>query len=165
MPVNSDRPAAAGRLALPCAAAQVDDWLGEPAAGVIACLARHRGPFVVLGAGGKLGLHLCLMLKRALAAGGRDDAVIAVSRFQALRDRGDFARRGIEVRPGDLTDAAFVAGLPEAPTVFFLAGVKFGTAAQPELLAAVNERMPRVVAERYRQSRVVAFSTGCVYPF
>ncbi len=165
MPVNSERPAAAGQPALPCAAAEVDDWLGEPDAGVISCLARHRGPFLVLGAGGKLGLHLCVMLRRALAAGGRDDPVIAVSRFRTLRDREDFTRRGIEVLAGDLTDPAFVAALPEAATVFFLAGVKFGTASQPELLAAVNARMPRAVAERCRGARIVAFSTGCVYPF
>ncbi len=164
MPVNSERPAAA-RLALPCAVAEVDDWLGEPDAGVISCLGRHRGPFVVLGAGGKLGLHLCVMLRRALAAGGRGDPVIAISRFRALRDREDFTRRGIGVLAGDLTDPAFVAALPEAPTVFFLAGVKFGTAAQPELLAAVNARMPRAIAERYRRARIVAFSSGCVYPF
>jgi len=166
MPVNTERPTtAAGRLALPCEMAQVDDWLGEPAAGVVARLVRHPGPFVVLGAGGKLGLHLCVMLKRALAAGGRDDAVIAISRFRTLRDRGEFARRGIEARSGDLTDAALVSALPEAPTVFFLAGVKFGTASQPELLAAINERMPQIVAERYRRSRIIALSTGCVYPF
>ncbi len=165
MRVNSDRPPAAGRPALPCAAAEVDDWLGEPDAGVIACLARHRGPFAVLGAGGKLGLHLCVMLKRALAAGGRSDPVIAISRFRTLRDREDFTRRGIAVRAGALTDPAFVAALPEAPTVFFLAGVKFGTASQPELLAAVNARMPLAVAERCRGARIVAFSSGCVYPF
>jgi len=165
MPVNTDPPPAAGRLPLPCPAAQVDDWLAEPPPGVIAGLARHRGPFVVLGAGGKLGLHLCVMLRRALAAGGRAEAVIAVSRFRTLRDREDFAGRGIAVRPGDLTDAACVADLPEAPTVFFLAGVKFGTASNPELLAAVNERMPRMVAERYRRARLVALSSGCVYPF
>jgi nucleoside-diphosphate-sugar epimerase len=165
MTVNTDRKPAAGRLPLPCAMAEVDDWLGEPPEGVISCLARHRGPFLVLGAGGKLGLHLCVMLKRALGSVGRDEAVIAVSRFTTLRDREDFSRRGIVVVPGDLTDATFLSALPAAPTIFFLAGVKFGTAAQPELLETINVKLPRAIAERYRRSRVIAFSSGCVYPF
>lgn len=150
---------------LPVPPTQVDEWLSEPSAEVARCLQRHAGPFLVLGAGGKMGLHLCLMLKRALAASGRDDRVVAVSRFRTLRDGGDFTARGVETISGDLTDAAFVAALPEAPCVFFLAGVKFGTASDPALLQRMNVEMPRQVAQRFKDSRIVAFSSGCVYPF
>jgi nucleoside-diphosphate-sugar epimerase len=62
-------------------------------------------------------------------------------------------------------DPAGLAALPEAPTVFFLAGVKFGTASAPELLHQANVVMPGQVAARFRSSRIVAFSSGCVYPF
>jgi nucleoside-diphosphate-sugar epimerase len=151
--------------ALPCAADQVDAWLSVPPAGVVACLARHAGPFLVLGAGGKIGLHLCRMLRGALAQAGRADRVIAVSRFRTLRDTAEFTRAGIEVLAADLTDPVALRALPEAPTVFFLAGVKFGTADRPDLLQAVNVALPALVAERYAGSRMVAFSTGCVYPF
>lgn len=150
---------------LPCRADQVDEWLSEPFPGVVACLRRHSGPFLVLGAGGKMGLHLCLMLKKALAALDRDDRVIAVSRFRTLRDQGDFAERGVETISGDLTDAAFVASLPDAPNVFFLAGVKFGTASDPALLQKMNAEMPEQIAGRFKHSRIIAFSSGCVYPF
>lgn len=162
MAVNSDptRPAA-----LPCPPNAVDDFLSAPTGEVIRCLRAHRGPFLVLGAGGKMGLHLCLMLKKALQADGRGDEVVAVSRFSSLRDLEDFASFGITTLAGDLLDDTFLTTLPEAPSVFFLAGVKFGTTSSPELLRQMNVEMPRKVAQRLCRSRIVAFSTGCVYPF
>jgi nucleoside-diphosphate-sugar epimerase len=119
----------------------------------------------VLGAGGKIGLHLAIMLRRGLAQLGRSDRVIAVSRFSTLRDRADFDSRGIESLACDLANPAELAALPDAPTVFFLAGVKFGTAAAPGLLHALNVEMPQRVAARFSRSRIIAFSSGCIYPF
>jgi nucleoside-diphosphate-sugar epimerase len=120
---------------------------------------------MVLGAGGKIGLHLGIMLRRALTQLGRNDRVIAVSRFSTLRDRAAFEQRGIETLPCDLADPVALRALPDAPTIFFLAGVKFGTAAAPGLLHAVNVEMPHRVAEKFARSRIIAFSSGCVYPF
>jgi len=142
-----------------------DQILSRPDAGAISAVAALAGPVVVLGAGGKIGLHLCLMLKAAAQAAGRDLPVYAVSRFTTLRDREAFTAGGVETITADLAVPAELARLPDAPTVFFLAGVKFGTAASPGLLEAMNVQMPRLVAERYASSQIVAFSTGCVYPF
>ena len=150
---------------LPCPPDGVDAFLGEPSPETAAVLARTSGPVLVLGAGGKLGLHLSVMLQRALTRLGRPTALTAVSRFQTLRDRDDFARHGVATQAADLGDPAALAALPDAPTVFFLAGVKFGTAAAPELLQRINVEIPRLVAERFQQARIVAFSSGCVYPF
>lgn len=150
---------------LPCAPAEIDDFLGRATPRVIEVVARTPGPFLVLGAGGKIGLHLCVMLRRALEAAGRTDRVIAVSRFQTLRDREAFATRGVETLACDLGDEAQLAQLPDSPTVFFLAGVKFGTATAPGLLHAINVEIPQRVARKYARSRIVAYSSGCVYPF
>lgn len=152
-------------LSLPCDPETVDEFIARPSAGAIAALRARPGPVTVLGAGGKMGLHLCLMLRRALDELGRADPVIAVSRFRTLRDRDEFARHGLEVRPCDLESPEEVAALPLTPTVFFLAGVKFGTADSPDLLERLNVMMPRRVAEHYRSATIIAFSTGCVYPF
>ncbi len=152
-------------LALPCRPEEADDFLSVPSESTIALVATMQGPVVVLGAGGKMGLHLCRMLKRAADAAGSKLKVIAVSRFSTLRDRDSFASAGIETVSADLSIPEEVARLPDAPVVFFLAGVKFGTAADPGLLEKMNVAMPRLVAERYRGARIVAFSTGCVYPF
>lgn len=150
---------------LPCPPDGIDDFISRPTPGALAAVARTRGPFLVLGAGGKIGLHLSGMLRQALDQQGRKDRVIAVSRFSTLRDRAAFEDRGIETDPCDLNDPASLARLPDAPIVFFLAGVKFGTAAAPGLLHATNVAMPQRVAEKFQRSRLVAFSSGCVYPF
>ena len=163
MPAPPSLPPA--RSPLPCPPESVDDFIGRPTPRVVNVLARTPGPFLVLGAGGKIGLHLAIMLRQALDQLGRTDRVIAVSRFSTLRDRADFDSRGVESVACDLTDPASLAALPDAPTVFFLAGVKFGTASAPDLLHALNVEMPQRVAARFRRSRIIAFSSGCVYPF
>ena len=150
---------------LPCPPDAIDYFISRPTAGALAVVARTPGPFMVLGAGGKIGLHLSAMLRQALDQLGRKDRVIAVSRFSTLRDRAAFEEHGVETDPCDLNDPASLARLPDAPIVFFLAGVKFGTAAAPELLHATNVAMPQRVAEKFQRSRLVAFSSGCVYPF
>jgi nucleoside-diphosphate-sugar epimerase len=150
---------------LPCPPDAIDDFLSRPTPRAVEVIARMRGPFLVLGAGGKIGLHLSTMLRRALERLGRNDRVIAVSRFSTLRDRAAFEQRGVETLPCDLGDVASLQQLPDAPTVFFLAGVKFGTATAPGLLRATNVEMPHRVAEKFARSRIVAFSSGCVYPF
>jgi nucleoside-diphosphate-sugar epimerase len=163
MPAAPLSPAA--RQGLPCAPAEIDDFIGQPTSRVLEVVGRAAGPFMVLGAGGKIGLHLGIMLRRALEQLGRNDPVFAVSRFSTLRDQAAFEQRGIKTLPCDLSDAASLKGLPEAPTVFFLAGVKFGTSTAPGLLHAINVEMPHRVAEKFDRSRIVAFSSGCVYPF
>ena len=164
MPVpNSPPPTSPERL--PCRPAEVDDFIGTPPPRVVEVLRDAPGPFVVLGAGGKIGLHLSIMLRRGLEAAGRRDRVLAVSRFRTLRDRAAFEQRGVDTHACDLGDDASLAGLPDAPTVFFLAGVKFGTAAAPHVLHAVNVEIPHRVARKFAHSRIVAYSSGCVYPF
>jgi len=150
---------------LPCAPEDADAFLGAPAPELAEVLAGVPGRVLVLGAGGKMGLHLCLLLQGALRPLGREADLLAVSRFTTLRDGADFARHGIPTHAADLSDPAAVAALPDAGAVFFLAGVKFGTAAAPELLHRMNVAVPRLVAARFAGSRIVAFSTGCVYPF
>jgi len=148
------------RLSLPCPPEAIDAFLSVPTPGVYETLSRVEGDVVVLGAGGKMGASLSLMLRDGLKGRGK---VLAVSRFSDAAARAKF--EGIETIPCDLLDQNAVNALPEAPTVFYLAGQKFGTAAAPELTWAMNAVVPAYVAQRYRNSRIVAFSTGCVYPF
>ena len=101
---------------LPCPAEAVDDFLSEPGPEAAAVLARTPGPVLVLGAGGKMGLHLSLMLRKALAPLGRAGDVLAVSRFRTLRDREDFARHGISTLSADLCDDAALAALDRKST-------------------------------------------------
>jgi nucleoside-diphosphate-sugar epimerase len=149
---------------LPCARSEVDLFLSEPSPQVIQLISGLTGPILILGAGGKMGLHLSLMLYRA-AGPMRGDDVTAVSRFTTLRDRATFERFGLKTLACDLADEDALAALPDAPTVFYLAGVKFGTTENPALLQAANIALPPKIARRFRTSRIVAFSSGCVSPF
>jgi len=143
----------------------LDRCLSEPTKGVKKVVRESEGKFAVLGAGGKMGFHLSLMIQRALEAAGRTDRVITVSRFAGAEKLTQFQSAGFEVHSADLSDAEQVAKMPDVENVFFLAGIKFGTANNHALLKQMNEVMPRIVAERYRESRIVALSTGCVYQF
>ena len=119
------------------------------------------GDVVVLGAGGKMGPTLVRLLARAAETGGR---ITAVSRFTDQRARLSIERAGASTIAADLLDPDQVAHLPDAPNVIFMAGQKFGTTGQEARTWAINAFVPGLVAHRYRTARIVAFSTGNVYP-
>lgn len=151
--------------ALPCAKSDVDVFLSTPSDAVVSQARAWHGDVLVLGAGGKMGLHVSMMLNEAIRRASAGARVVAVSRFQTLHDREAFEKAGIATIVCDLHDERAVASLPDASLVFFLAGVKFGTASNPASLRAMNIEVPRLVAGRFRKARIVALSTGCVYPF
>jgi nucleoside-diphosphate-sugar epimerase len=90
--------------------------------------------------------------------------VFAVSRFSDERAAAQLERAGCRIVQADLSDPACYAGLPDAPNVIFMAGRKFGTSDGPALTWQTNVVVPALVAARYRASRLVAFSSGNVYP-
>jgi nucleoside-diphosphate-sugar epimerase len=140
---------------------QLEDLLTTPGAALTRDLARLEGDILVLGVGGKMGPTLAGLARRA-APGKR---VVGVARFseKGLEER--LRRAGIETIRCDLLDRAALEALPEVANVVFMAGRKFGTSGQEHLTWAMNVLMPALVAERFRSSRIVAFSTGCVYPY
>ena len=149
----------------PQTAAELDELISEPSDAVIESLRNIPGRFAVLGAGGKMGYHLSLMLKKAFDRLGRSETITTVSRFGSADSRSRFEAAGFDVVAADLSDADDVGRLPQFENVFFLAGIKFGTSDQPELLHRMNVQMPQLVASHCRDARVVALSTGCVYSF
>ncbi|MCF6311230.1 MAG: NAD(P)-dependent oxidoreductase [Verrucomicrobiales bacterium] len=144
----------------------LDEFMSRPSQAVLQSLKASEGDILVLGAGGKMGLHVCLMLQRAFEELGEDKReVIAVSRFGGEGATDIFAREGVRTIAANLCDQQQLDALPDAPSVIFLAGVKFGTSHDPGLLRQMNVEMPALVASRFRKSRIVALSTGCVYSF
>jgi dTDP-4-dehydrorhamnose reductase len=136
--------------------AQLEDELSRPGEADVECLRRLPGDIMILGAGGKMGPSLARLCRRAADAAGPPRRVIAVSRRQVEVP-------GVEAIACDLLDRAQVAALPECANVLYLAGRKFGSSGSPELTWAMNTIAPAIAAERFRKSRVVAFSTGNVY--
>jgi nucleoside-diphosphate-sugar epimerase len=144
---------------------ELEDELSRPTPGVLDTLRALDGDVVVLGAGGKMGPTLARMLRRGLDETAQQHRrVIAVSRYSSKSVAQSLQRHGVETIPCDLLNRAAVETLPDAPNVIFMAGQKFGTSDAPELTWAMNTLVPAIVAERYKQSRIVVFSTGCVYP-
>jgi nucleoside-diphosphate-sugar epimerase len=141
--------------------AELDDLLSAPRPETVAALETCPGDIVVLGAGGKMGPTLARMAARA-ANGSR--RVIAVSRWSSLSAESALREVGVETVRCDLLDRDSVARLPHAPNVIFMAGQKFGTTGAPAVTWGMNTLVPANCAEHYRGSRIVAFSTGNVYP-
>jgi nucleoside-diphosphate-sugar epimerase len=141
--------------------AALEDVMTQPSDALCADLAGVPGDLMVLGVGGKMGPTLARMAKRADPA----RRVIGVARFSEPGLREKLEAWGIECLACDLLDRAAIERLPKSPNVVFMAGHKFGATGQTEFTWAMNAGVPFVVAEAFRASRIVAFSTACVYPF
>lgn len=139
---------------------ELDDLLSAPRAETEAALAACPGDVIVLGAGGKMGPTLSRMVRRAARDSRR---VIAVSRWSSPEARRALEDAGIETVSCDLLVRDDVSRLPDAANVVFMAGQKFGTTGAPEQTWGMNTLVPAYCAERYRDARIVAFSTGNVY--
>ncbi|HKX39093.1 MAG TPA: NAD(P)-dependent oxidoreductase [Burkholderiales bacterium] len=139
----------------------LEDFMTAPGPELGAELGRLDGDIMVLGVGGKMGPTLARMAKRA-APGKR---VIGVARFSEKGLREKLEGWGIECIACDLLDRAALERLPRAKNVVFMAGHKFGAAGNPSFTWAMNTGVPFMVAETFRESRIVAFSTICVYPY
>ena len=147
---------------------ELDALLSEPSAATVRALVESPGDVIVLGAGGKMGPTLARMLRlaanSATAEDGASRRVTAVSRFSSGDAEQALREMGLETARCDLADRHAVARLPDAANVFFLAGQKFGTSDAPAATWGANTVVPGIVADRYRGERMVAFSTGNVYP-
>lgn len=141
--------------------AALDELLSRPSEALVADLATVAGDILVLGAGGKMGPSLALLARRAAP----EKRVLAVARFSEKGLRTALERAGVETIACDLLDRTEVAKLPALANVVFMAGMKFGAEGNLPLTWAMNVAVPAIVAERFADARIVAFSTGCVYPF
>jgi nucleoside-diphosphate-sugar epimerase len=141
--------------------AALEDFLSRPDADVIADLERVDGDILILGATGKMGPTLARMAKRAAPA----KTVYAVARFSDRSLIARFKDQSVEPIVADLLDPAALSRLPRARNVIFMTGSKFGSSQVPARTWAINTLLPARVAASLEDARLVAFSTGCVYPF
>ena len=140
----------------------LEDYLSLPSRDLVRDMARTEGDLIILGVGGKMGPTLARLARNAMAPSRR---VIAVARFSEAGVREQLQAHGIETIACDLQDRAALARLPQCANVVFMAGRKFGADGNMPLTWAMNAHVPALVAETFAQSRIVAFSTACVYPF
>lgn len=136
----------------------------EPSEALINDLRHIEGDIIILGAGGKMGPDLARLARKASNLSGTSRRIIAVSRFTDNEARESLIAHGIETISADLLDEAQLKDLPEAPNIIYMAGTKFGTTNNEHLTWAMNTYLAGRIGERYRNSRIVVFSTGNVYP-
>ena len=140
---------------------ELDELLSRPSASLVRDLRSIPGDIMILGVGGKMGPTLARMAKRALP----DRRVVGVARFSEAGLRDQLTTHDIDCIEADLLSREALARLPDAPNIVFMAGRKFGSTGSEWLTWAMNAHVPALVAERFARSRIVAFSTTCVYPF
>ncbi len=141
--------------------AALDELLCRPSQALIDDLGKVDGDIMILGVAGKMGPTLAGLAKAALP--GR--RVIGVARFSDAGVKTWLQARGIETINCDLLDEAAIEALPKSQNIVFMAGRKFGAEGDLSLTWAMNAHVPALVAQAFAGSRIVAFSTGCVYPF
>jgi len=141
----------------------LEELLSRPTERVVETMARLDGDVIVLGVGGKMGPTLARMARRATDAAGVSRRVIGVSRFSAPGLQARLGAHGVETIRCDLLSRKQLGELPEVSNVVYMAGMKFGATDQEPLTWAMNVYLPGMVCEKFRTSRIIAFSTGNVY--
>jgi nucleoside-diphosphate-sugar epimerase len=143
---------------------QVYQELIKPSDLLISDLSTLDGDILILGAGGKMGPALARLIKQAIDKAGISKRLIAASRFSEPGLQDELDKLGIETHAIDLLEDDLLQQLPDAKNVLYLAGQKFGTTGRESFTWAMNAYLPGRIAEKYRNSRIVVFSTGNVYP-
>jgi dTDP-4-dehydrorhamnose reductase len=140
---------------------EVEAFMARPTKALADDLASLDGDIMILGVGGKMGPTLARLARNAAP----DKRVIGVARFSEKGLRDSLESHGVETIACDLLERGAVEALPKAKNVILMAGRKFGAQGDQSLTWAMNVHAPTLVAEAFHQSRIVTFSTGCVYPF
>ena len=143
---------------------KLDKLLSEPSDALIEDIKKIKGDIMVLGAGGKMGPTLCVLCKNAIKKAGIDKRVIAVSRFSDPIATELLKSQGVEIIPCDLLDKEKLYALPEVENIIYMAGRKFGTDGEEWKTWAMNATLPAFVADKFKKSNIVVFSSGNIYP-
>ena len=143
---------------------ELETILTTPSERLLTDIVKLKGDTIILGAAGKMGPSLTVLLKKAKVLAGHPGKVFAASRFSNPENQSYLETNGIKTYAGDLLDRKFVGELPKADNVIYLAGQKFGTSGNQPFTWAMNALLPGFICEKYPDSNLVAFSTGNVYP-
>lgn len=136
----------------------------EPSPRLINDIALIEGDILILGAGGKMGPAMARLAKDAINQANIKKKVIAVSRFSDPDAWSNLNSHGITTIKADLLHEDDLKKLPETPNVIYLAGHKFGTTGNESYTWAMNTFLPGMVARKFKQSNIVVFSSGNIYP-
>ncbi|WJH37246.1 NAD(P)-dependent oxidoreductase [Paenibacillus aurantius] len=143
---------------------QLEQVMAKPSARLIEDMKNLEGDIMLLGVGGKMGPSLAKLIMNALKEAGVEKTVYGVSRFSEAGLKDELEAYGLKTIACDLLDEASLQALPEVKNVIYMAGTKFGTTGREYFTWAMNAYLPGRVAEKFKNSRIVVFSSGNVYP-
>ena len=151
----------------PSTEAELEDRLSTPTAATLDAVRNIGGDITILGTGGKMGPSLAMLAQRSIQAAGLPYRVRCISRFGAQSQpvAQALAEVGIDIISADLLEPGALEQLPDADNIIFLVGMKFGSTGAEAMTWATNTLVPGLVARRYANARIVALSSGNVYPF
>ncbi len=144
---------------------ELEEKYTRPSEEFLRDLAQIDGDFMLLGIGGKMGPSMAKLLMDGLKKLGISRKVYGVSRFSDPGGKRYLDSLGIETISCDLLNDAALQALPEVKNVIYLAGFKFGATGKEDFTWAMNTYLPGRVADKFKHSRIVAFSSGNVLPF
>ncbi|WP_373494357.1 NAD-dependent epimerase/dehydratase family protein [Aquiflexum sp.] len=136
-----------------------------PSEALIRDIAKIEGDILLLGIGGKMGPGMGRLAVQACKAAGVEKRIIGASRFSDQKAKAALEEDGIETILCDLLDDEKLQGLPDVKNVIYLAGNKFGTTGNEGFTWAMNAYLPGRIAEKFKNSNIVVFSSGNVLPF
>ncbi len=144
---------------------ELEKKMCTPSSDLVGDISQLDGDIIILGVGGKMGPSLAKLAVNAIKSAGVQKRVIGVSRFSEKGMREDLENHGVETIALDLLDDAALNTLPSVKNVLYMAGKKFGTQGNEQFTWAMNSYLPGRVGEKFRDSRIVVFSSGNIYPF
>ncbi|MBP3337578.1 MAG: NAD-dependent epimerase/dehydratase family protein [Clostridia bacterium] len=142
----------------------LNELLTTPSDALICDMKKIEGDIMILGAGGKMGPTLAVLAKKAADKAGVNKKIIAVSRGSDKIATELMKENGVEVIAADLLDKEKLYALPDCENVIYMAGRKFGTDGNEWQTWAMNSTLPAFVADKFKKSNIVVFSSGNIYP-
>lgn len=144
---------------------QLEEIMNTPSQELIDDVSKIKGDIIILGVSGKVGYNLSALLMKSLKANNQNNKVYGVARFSnGASEQKKFHDLGMETIVADFLNEDDLAKLPKVENVIYMVGYKFGSTGNESYTWALNTYLPGRVADHYRDSKIVAFSTGCVYP-
>ena len=145
---------------------QLWDFMTDPSDSLVDCLSRLVGSIMILGGSGKMGKELVGFIRKADAINGINRKICVASTFSdpSGKDIALFQSMGVTCFKGDLSNEDFLNSLPDAPNVVYMMGFKFGSSHDWKRSFHLNSIVPYHVGLKYKDSKIVVFSSGNPYP-
>ena len=152
-------------MSYPTSVEELESLLSTPTPALVTAMSRLSGDILILGAGGKVGPSLTRLAVRACESAGVSRKIMAVVSPRNNEAKAMFEKLGVQTFQRDLLMPGAFDSLPDAENVLYRLGKKFGSTGAEWTTWTTNVFMAGLAARRYKHSRIVAFSSGNIYPF